>query len=43
MRVLAKISFESVYAVWRIVAKVAEVIYSLVCVIDRWMADHELL
>lgn len=41
MRIVAKVSYETFYAVWRLIAKVAEYVYSLVCVIDRWLADHE--
>lgn len=40
MRVLSKITFESIYVVWKVIAKVAEYVYSLVCVLDKWMSDH---
>lgn len=42
MKVLARISYESIFAVWKIIARIAEVIYSVICVIDKWMYEHKI-
>ena len=39
-KVAAKITYESFYAVWRIISEITDIIYEFVCFVDKWLADH---
>lgn len=41
MKIFAKMSYESLYVVWRLISKVADLIYVIVCAIDKWLMAHE--
>lgn len=41
MRIVAKISYESLYAFWKVFSKVLDLIYAVICTIDRWLSENE--
>lgn len=41
MRFLVKISYESFYAFWKVFSKVLDLIYSVICTIDKWLYENE--
>lgn len=42
MKVLAKISYNSVLAIWKTVSIIAEILYSIVCAIDAYMVEKDI-
>lgn len=40
--ILSKVTYESFYAVWKVISLVADLIYKFVCFLDNWISDHEL-
>lgn len=42
MRFFIKTSYESFYAVWRVVSLVADLVYKLVSFLDKWLSEHDL-
>lgn len=41
MKILARVSYESLYVIWSAISKIADLIYVIVCAVDKWLAAHE--
>lgn len=41
MKIIAKISYESLYVIWSAISKIADLIYVIVCAVDKWLSQHE--
>lgn len=42
MKVLTKISYNSVFAIWKTVSIIAELLYRVVCAIDAYMVEKDI-
>lgn len=40
MKILSKVTFHSVFLVWKMISKVAEIVYSFVVAVDRWISER---
>ena len=41
MKILAKLSYETLYLIFSTFSKITELIYVVVCAIDKWLMEHE--